>query len=190
MIENTFPTSILTIQVHTLVHLVDEVAMARVVNTRWMFYLECFMKVLKGFVRQKARPEGSMAEGWLVQESCVWISEYLGRVDTTMPMLWSTKDDERLIDEVRQGKGLRFRLTEERREKIQSYCIANTVQLDKWCDRYVEARNVDDSFPILPSQSWVLDAMLAARSNGEVVSTEEMDYAYGCDWHVSVLFYL
>ena len=77
MIENTFPTSILTIQFHLLVHLVDEVGVAGVANTRWMFYLECFMKILKGFVRQKARPEGSMAEGWLVQESCVWISEYL-----------------------------------------------------------------------------------------------------------------
>ena len=63
MIESTFPTSILTIQVHTFVHLVDEVALVRVVNTQWMFYLERFMKVLKGFVCQKARPEGSMAEG-------------------------------------------------------------------------------------------------------------------------------
>ena len=190
MIENTFPTSILTIQVHTLVHLVDEVAMAGVVNTRWMFYLERFMKVLKGFVCQKAKPEGSMAEGWLVQESCVWISEYLGRVDKTMPMLWSTKDDERLIDEVRQGKGLRFCMTDETREKIQSYCIANAILMDKWRNRYVEARNIDDSMPILPSQSWLLEAMLAARTNGEIVSTEEMDYAYGCDWHVSALFFL
>ena len=34
MIESTFPTSIMTIQVHTLVHLVDEVALAGVVNTQ------------------------------------------------------------------------------------------------------------------------------------------------------------
>lgn len=74
MIERTFPTSILNIQLHLLVHLVDEVALAGTVHTRWMFYLERFMKTLKGFVRQKVRPEGSMAEGWLVQESCVWIS--------------------------------------------------------------------------------------------------------------------
>ena len=31
------------------------------------------MKTLKGFVCQRARPEGSMAEGWLVQESLVFI---------------------------------------------------------------------------------------------------------------------
>ena len=63
------------------------------------------MKTLKAFVRQKARPEGSMAEGWLVQESCVWISVCLGRVDKSMPMLWCMKDDDSLVGEVRQGKG-------------------------------------------------------------------------------------
>ena len=190
MIESTFPTRILTIQVHTLVHLVDEVALAGVVNTRWMIYLDCFMKVLKGFVFQKARPEGSMAEGWLVQESCVWIIEYLGHVDREMPMLWNTKDDKRLIDEVRHGKGLRFRLTNVTREKIQSYCISNSIIMDKWHVRYAEARAADGSLPTTPLHSLFLEAMQSARSNGEAVSTKEMDYTYGCDWHVSYLFHV
>ena len=43
------------------------------------------MKTLKDFVRQRAQPEGSMAEGWLVQEYFVYISEYLSRVDPSMP---------------------------------------------------------------------------------------------------------
>ena len=64
LIEENFPTSIMTIQIHALVHLVDKVALAGTVHTRWMFFLlERFMKTLKGFVRQKAKPEGSMAEG-------------------------------------------------------------------------------------------------------------------------------
>ena len=58
---------ILTIQFHLLVHLVDEVGVARVASKRWMLYLERFMKILKGFVCQKARPEGSMAEGWILE---------------------------------------------------------------------------------------------------------------------------
>ncbi|MCO5611955.1 hypothetical protein L7F22_066215 [Adiantum nelumboides] len=100
-----------------------------------------------------------------------------------MPMLWSSKDDDRLVDEVRQGKGIRFQLTEETREKIRSYCVANAAVMEKWRDKYADARNNDASLPNVPSQSWILDAMLTAKSNGEVVSTEEMDYAYGCDWH-------
>ena len=105
-------------------------------------------------------------------------------------MLWNTKDDERLIDEVRQGKGLRFRLTDVTREKIQSYCISNAVVMDKWHVRYVEARARDGSLPATPSQSWFLEAMQSARSNGEALSTKEMDYAYGCDWHVSYFFHV
>ena len=148
------------------------------------------MKVLKGFVCQNARPKGSMVEGWLVQEACVWITQYLERVDKEMPMLWSTKDDERLINEVCQGKGLHFRLTDVTREKIQSYCISNAAVMGKWHVRYAEARATNGSLPATPSQSWCLEAMQSARSNGEAVSTEEMDYAYGCDWHVSYLFHV
>ena len=50
-IKELFPTSILDIQVHLLIHLVDEVELADTVHTRWMFYLERFMKALKGYVR-------------------------------------------------------------------------------------------------------------------------------------------
>ena len=50
MIENAFSTSILSTQIHILVHVVDEVAIARYVHTGWMFILEQFMKTLKAFV--------------------------------------------------------------------------------------------------------------------------------------------
>ena len=36
---------------------------------------------------------------------------------------------------------------------------------------------MDASLPSLPSQTWLLEAMLAATSIGEVVNFEEMDYA-------------
>ena len=100
--EEHFPTSILTIQVHLLVHLVDEVEIAGTVHARWMFFLERFMKTLKGFVRQRARPEGSMAKGWMVQESCVLISEYLSRSQNNILELWNTKDDDRVLGDVPQ----------------------------------------------------------------------------------------
>ena len=64
-------SSILSTKIHILVHVVDDVAIVGIVHTRWMFYLELFMKTFKAFVQQKTRPEGSMAEGRLVQELCV-----------------------------------------------------------------------------------------------------------------------
>lgn len=189
MIERTFPTSILNIQLHLLVHLVDEVALAGTVHTRWMFYLERFMKTLKGFVRQKARPEGSMAEGWLVQESCVWISEYLGRVDQDLPLMWSNKDDDRLVGDVPQGQGTQFRMSESFREKVMTYCIANSNEMEKWLAIYEVERQGDATLPSVPTQSWIRKAIFKAKEQGDqCISVEEMDYARGCDWHVSIGF--
>ncbi|MCO5604827.1 hypothetical protein L7F22_059000 [Adiantum nelumboides] len=59
--EKELPTSFFDIQVHVLIHLVDEIEIAGVVTTRSMFWVDRFMGVLKGLVRQRARPEGSMS---------------------------------------------------------------------------------------------------------------------------------
>ncbi|RYA47851.1 DUF4218 domain-containing protein [Enterobacter cloacae complex sp. CH23B] len=75
MFEKHFSTTMLTIQVHLLVHIVDEVEIAGTMHSTWMFFLERFMKTLKGYVHQKARLKGSMEEGWLVLESLVYIGE-------------------------------------------------------------------------------------------------------------------
>ncbi|MCO5547710.1 hypothetical protein L7F22_001161 [Adiantum nelumboides] len=122
-LEEHFPTSILNIQVHLLVHLVDEVEIAGTVHAQWMFFLERFMKTLKGFVRQRARPEGSMAEGWMVQESCVFISEYLTRSQNNIIELWNIKDDERVVSEVPQGNGVVKRFSEAEQTKVVFYLV-------------------------------------------------------------------
>ena len=52
--EKELPTSFFDIQVHLLIHLVDEIEIA--VSTQWIFWAERFMGVLKGYVHKKARP--------------------------------------------------------------------------------------------------------------------------------------
>jgi len=50
------------------------------------------MKTLKGFVRQRVRPKGSMAKGgWLIQVTGV-ISKFLDQKDEDVPLLWTNKD--------------------------------------------------------------------------------------------------
>lgn len=98
------------------------------------------MKTLKGFVRQRARPEGSMAEGWLVQESCVFISEYLLRSQNNVSQLWSTKDDDRVLGEVPQGNGVIKRFTEQVRTKVSNYCMMNSECMQKWYELYENTR--------------------------------------------------
>ena len=47
------------------------------VHTRSMWMVERHLKSLKALVRQRARPEGSMVEGYVVYQSMVYISHYL-----------------------------------------------------------------------------------------------------------------
>ena len=77
------------------VHLVDEIALCGIVYSRWMFFLEHFMKTLKGIMRQNLSPEGSMAEGLSIQESLV-PTEFLVKVDRTLPQMRRDEEDIRM----------------------------------------------------------------------------------------------
>ncbi|RYA67492.1 hypothetical protein DD598_28100 [Enterobacter cloacae complex sp. 2DZ2F16B1] len=105
-----------------------------------MFFLERFMKTLKGFFRQKAGPEGSMAEGWLVQEFLVLTIEFLSVSDPEMPRLWSDEEDARLVGEEPQGQGVPKKMNLDMREKIMKFCILNSAPMQKWLERYEEEK--------------------------------------------------
>ena len=95
---------------------------------------------LKGFVRQRDQTEGSMAEGWMVQESCVFISEYLSRSQNNDLQLWSTKDDDRLVGDVPQGNGVVNKFSEEVKTKVSDYCMMNSDGIQRWYEMYEKTR--------------------------------------------------
>ena len=76
--EKELPTSFMDLQVHLLIHLVDDIDLAGVVSTRWVFFFERYMKTLKRYARQKTHLEGCMAEGFLLNEAFFFLCEFLG----------------------------------------------------------------------------------------------------------------
>jgi len=83
------------LQVHLLIHLVDEVELVRVVSYCWMFFLERYMKKLKGFFRQREKPEGSMAKGYIAYESFYYASEYIKQINNKLgTVIWDKEMDE------------------------------------------------------------------------------------------------
>nr|XP_028960704.1 uncharacterized protein LOC103435145 [Malus domestica] len=68
--------------VHLPVHLADEAALAGPVPYRWMYPIERYLQTLKRNVRNKGRPEGSMAEANLVDECLSFCSMYLRGVES------------------------------------------------------------------------------------------------------------
>ena len=80
LFEKYFPPSFFDIMVHLTVHLVREVRLCGPVYFRWMYPFERFMKVLKGYVRNRTRPEGCIAECYIAEEGIEFCTEYLSNV--------------------------------------------------------------------------------------------------------------
>ncbi|XP_071741432.1 uncharacterized protein [Rutidosis leptorrhynchoides] len=80
--EKIFPPSFFTVMAHLVIHLVKEVKLGGPVAFRWMYPIERDLHTLKSYVNNRAHPEGSIAEGYLAQESLTFCSRYLKGVET------------------------------------------------------------------------------------------------------------
>ncbi|OMO91602.1 hypothetical protein CCACVL1_07067 [Corchorus capsularis] len=85
-LEKIFPVrpSFFDIMVHLTIHLASEAKVAGPVQFRWMYFVECYLRRLKSYVRNKARPEGSIAEAYIVQECMHFCSRYLHGTETRL----------------------------------------------------------------------------------------------------------
>jgi hypothetical protein len=66
--ELVFPPSFFDITKHLLVHLVKEITILSPVFLHNMFPFERFIGILKKYVHNRARPEGSIAKGYGTEE--------------------------------------------------------------------------------------------------------------------------
>ncbi|XP_073133711.1 uncharacterized protein [Henckelia pumila] len=82
MLEKYFPPSFFDIMVHLTVHLVREVKLCGPVWYRQMYPFERFMKILKGYVRNRNRPKGCIAECYVAEEAVEFCSDYMSNVHT------------------------------------------------------------------------------------------------------------
>ncbi|GJR28613.1 hypothetical protein Tco_1104845, partial [Tanacetum coccineum] len=57
------------IMVHLVIHLPIEALKGGLIRPRWMYPFERYIKKLKGYVRNKAKPEGLIAEGYVAEEA-------------------------------------------------------------------------------------------------------------------------
>ena len=78
-----FPPAFFDIMVHLPVHLCKEVEFGGPVHLRWMFGIESYLCKLKSYVRNRSKPEGSIAEGYLAEECMTFCSRFLTDVGIT-----------------------------------------------------------------------------------------------------------
>ncbi|XP_074297293.1 uncharacterized protein LOC141627997 [Silene latifolia] len=80
--EMEFMPTFFTVMVHLLIHLVEEAKLGGPVQYRWMYPIERYLAHLKSYVSNKAQPEGSIAEGYTLEETTTFFSRYLEGIET------------------------------------------------------------------------------------------------------------
>lgn len=81
-LEKEFPPSFFDVMMHLPVHLAREALIGGPTIYRWMYLFERQIHCLKSLVRNMARPEGSIAEGYIADEFMTLSSRYLDDVET------------------------------------------------------------------------------------------------------------
>ena len=79
-LEMYFPHSFFDVMVHLVSHIVGEIKSCGPVFLRYMYPFERYMGFLKGYVRIRYRPEGSIVEGYASEEVVQFCTNYLDDV--------------------------------------------------------------------------------------------------------------
>jgi hypothetical protein len=100
--EKIFPSVLFDVMIHLALHLPWEAELGGPVQTRWMYPFERELGRYKKWTRNKARPEGCIAECYLAEESLTFCSRYLRGIETRLNHEWRNVD----VDIVETGQHL------------------------------------------------------------------------------------
>lgn len=89
--EIYFPPAFFDVMTHLLIHVVEDLELFGPVSNRWCYPLERYMKLLKGHVHTRHRPEASIAIGYLKDETLGYLTEYLADFDSVQTRVWNSK---------------------------------------------------------------------------------------------------
>jgi hypothetical protein len=128
LLEMEFPPSFFEIMTHLPYHLVDELNLCGPITARWMYPIERYMKTLKDYVRNMARPKASMAEGYLKEECLGFVTEYLQSFDVAQRRVWDAEEYGN-VEEVLEGVGKPYMMSPELHDAAHQYVLKNVAAM-------------------------------------------------------------
>jgi hypothetical protein len=132
LLEMEFPPSFFNIMTHLSYHIVEELDMCGPVTTRWMYPVERYMKTLKNYVCNMARPEASMAKGYIKEECIGLVTEYLQRFDIMERRVWDAEEEYGDAEEVLEGGGKPYVMSTALRDAAHKYVLRNVSTMQPW----------------------------------------------------------
>ncbi|GJT15354.1 putative transposase-associated domain-containing protein [Tanacetum coccineum] len=154
LLKKFFPLSFFDIMIHLTVHLTREVKLCGRICSRWMYPIERCMKVIKGHVRNKNRPEGCIAEETITVE----IIEFFSKYHKTMKTI-GIPPDKHVTNENEDEKPLSAdkssEVSEEVFQKAHLYVIQNTDEIVSYIERHkqvLKTKNLGKRIALLENE--------------------------------------
>ncbi|KAH7849967.1 hypothetical protein Vadar_025729 [Vaccinium darrowii] len=187
-LKKIFPPAFFDVMVHLAVHLPREAILGGPVQYRWMSPFERFLGTLKGFVSNRARPEGSIAEAYIVKECISFCSLYLDGVETVHNRPERNEDS----GEHREGYtvftktarpiGLVTRdseISQEHRDMAHWFVLFNSPEIKKYLEEHKNLVHVPNEQNITNVQrkefpEWFKLKINRLRANKSKVATDEL----------------
>lgn len=88
------------------------------------------MKGLKGFVKNKAKPEGSMAYGYLREESIGFLNEFMSQYTPTTKRAYDDKEEPAMYDEILEGSPRERKMSDQFQRLIHEFVLDNTEHME------------------------------------------------------------
>ena len=117
---------------HLLIHVMEDLEKFGPVSCRWLYPLERFMKLLKGHVRNRYRPEASMSLHYTKDETLGYLTEYLAEFEVVKTRMWNSDEEEGVAGEVLQGAATSLKLTPENRDLAHNFVLQNIEMMQPW----------------------------------------------------------
>ena len=142
--EQIYPPAFFDIMIHLVIHLPEEAIEGGPVYMRWMYPFERYMKKLKNYVRNKAKPEGSIAEGYIADEALTFCLHYFRGVETRFNRPDRNEDGPSPTSRFqvfrsvckKNGKKSLIRLEPAAMQKVRWYVLHNSHEIDPYMNEY------------------------------------------------------
>jgi len=130
LLEKDFPPSFFDIMTHLLLHVIDELVVYGPIHNKWMYPMERVMKVLKDYVPSMARLEGSIVEGYMLEEKLRFVIEYLHEFEHVSIRVWDAKEG--VYGEVFKGAPTKVVFNSILRDLAHEYVLTNIEIMGPW----------------------------------------------------------
>ena len=127
LMEMTFPPTLFNVMSHLPMHLVNELIILGPPQVRWMYPIERNMMTLKNHVRNRARPEASIAHGYLMDETMGYATSYMHGFDVVRRRVWDADPEDSAEFEVLEGAPVDFILTRPQRDSMHKFVLRNNT---------------------------------------------------------------